>query len=357
MASYKQSVKLRIEEYLSKISYCISTNAINNEILKDLLISAFYFIKLGYFQVHFGNNNFIEYNKQLMSVCGLCKKLEYNIVTDCGHNFCKWCLMRDFLKKTSGNLLGKIVCNHCRCDISSNLLYKVFGSTKKVTEIRSNAKKKLMIEEIPKFNCEICLKSYNIEDGLTLDCEHRYCKPCLESHIEYLINSNKVSESEFCCPSCKIEISPFIVQGNFAELNLKFLNLRSNNYKPSSELYVFKKCPFCDSCMEIPTKLKKLTCAGCKRTYCPQCNENHPTPGCLNTKTHFTANTKNCPKCGEAIEKESGCNFVKCPWPRCKDTCFCYICLKVLQKPQHYSHYFQHGPYGETCNTIDGIPE
>lgn len=40
-----------------------------------------------------------------------------------------------------------------------------------------------------------------------------------------------------------------------------------------------------------------------------------------------------CPICNELVEKESGCNFMTCSYPSCKNkkAYFCYICGTKLQ--------------------------
>ena len=70
-------------------------------------------------------------------------------------------------------------------------------------------------------------------------------------------------------------------------------------------------------------------------------------------------NFTKCPKCKTPVEKESGCNFMKCRWPGCKDSYFCLLCNKALtvidkQINDHYTHYRLSGPFGKTCNTMDG---
>ena len=164
--------------------------------------------------------------------------------------------------------------------------------------------------------------------------------------------------------------------------------------------------------MEIEADLKRFTCFNCKKTYCPQCNNDHPIKiPCENfqnlkqqeienekkkaqnnyanknlpknnvaaqrsvsvglqkkqeqkknnekiaekqpekqpekknaaetqaekkkreealTLEFLNNNCKKCPKCKTPIEKESGCNFMKCRWPACKDSYFCLLCEKAL---------------------------
>jgi hypothetical protein len=67
--------------------------------------------------------------------------------------------------------------------------------------------------------------------------------------------------------------------------------------------------------------------------------------------------SKKCPKCKNFVLKDSGCNFIKCRWPGCKDSFFCYLCSSPLKSTQHYSHYKSSGPFGRTCNKLDNIKD
>ena len=359
-------IQERLEDYLCKISFCIRTNDTNEEPLRDLLISAYYFLRQINITPKVKIQHKIQYENNLTDVCVLCSTIQYNIITPCGHKSCRACLKSYFLHKTSGTLLGKIHCFECESEIPSNLIYKVFGSVKIVSNIR---KASGYIPILSMFRCEICTNDYPVEEGITIECDHRFCEPCLKAYMNDLICTNKVADTEFCCPKCPTEIDANIVQGLFSAENEKhlyhrYLDFKANYFKPKSDDFAFKRCPFCETFMEISVKSKEITCVGCKKVYCPQCNTLHQGKLCENyIKSHSENEKVNseaeklCPKCKEGIDKENGCNFVQCPWPKCKNTFFCYLCLKVLTRMQHYNHYSSQGPYGNTCNTLEGIKE
>ena len=352
-------IRKKIEDYLALLTLCIRNNETSKrEEIEDLLISINYFLKEENFTPRVSIGHKLKSPNSLTFICRLCNTQQYNIKTDCGHQFCRFCLKNSFLQQTNNTLLGKIVCPTCKVDVSSCIMYKTFGSTKKVSEIQQKAKKELGIyDHIPMFKCKICILEFSVEEGITLDCDDRFCKLCLDTYIKDLIYSNKVTENEFCCPICLKEISSFVVQGNFSqEVYEKYLDFKMNYYKPTKN-YVFKKCPFCESLMEIYVETKSVNCKGCNKTFCPQCNEPHTSKNCRSTKNSIEIHEKVCPKCGEAVEMINGCNFMKCPWPQCKNSFFCYVCLKPLSRLQHYSHYFTKGPYGNTCNTLEGIKD
>ena len=346
----------KLENYLSRISYCLRTNETNSEVLQNLLISINYFLKDTDLTVKVNLSHTLLHENPLTSLCPECKTFQYNIPLPCGHSFCRSCLKVHLLAQTSGNLSTSIACPSCFSELPQTFRYKVFG----IPQVMRIQRERGVVSEVSTFRCEVCLETVPVENGITLECDHRFCNKCLEMHMTELINENRVGDSEFCCPKCGGVINAEVVQGNLSkELNMKYLDFRTNHFKPDSEESVFKKCPFCPALMEISIFLKEIQCRGCKKIYCPQCNELHTGKKCRNkeiaeSKVEGSENKK-CPKCGEGIEKCEGCNFVECPWPACHKTFFCYICLKTLTRIQHYTHYTNSGPYGNTCNTLDGI--
>lgn len=109
-----------------------------------------------------------------------------------------------------------------------------------------------------------------------------------------------------------------------------------------------KPCPFpgCPSISHVEriTRTEPITCAACSFTYCFRCNDHsigdHQPATCAMTEawiakatdqaetvTWLMANTKNCPKCRSAIEKNGGCMHMTCR--KTAGGCgheFCWLC-------------------------------
>ncbi|OMJ95579.1 hypothetical protein SteCoe_998 [Stentor coeruleus] len=388
-----------------------------------------------------------------LSTCDKCKKNEGQTF-NCPHKYCLECLR---IKAEESYKKGEIDLVKCDCgiEIPETAVAESFGS--RAIYLHNKEKYLLAIAEEAdaiKFTCGICMGQYKIENGITLDCDHRYCEECMKQYFTERINSSNVSDKEFVCPDCQNPVEHNIIRGVVGEvLYEKYLNFAFRNWKPE-EGNILKFCAFCDGAAEIPADLKVFKCPKCKKTYCPQCNQKHdkkitcddfaqmgeeekkeynqekvreevkkapnqerireeekivpqvkgnqknipqnPIPNkkqpgqyAKNSKAkeqqerkivkkveqiknskkadlsknenssldYVMKNCKQCPKCKQFVERDSGCNFIKCRWPGCTDSYFCFLCGIALTAKDHYSHYKLSGPFGKTCNKIDGIKE
>ena len=134
----------------------------------------------------------------------------------------------------------------------------------------------------------------------------------------------------------------------------------------SSSRYV-RACPqpLCDLVVEVRSDaatLKNVTC-GAGHTFCFDCSETpHEPASCKNAlkwserdkseglgTAWIVANTKACPKCDQRIEKNQGCNHMRClatskkGGAQCQHE-FCWQCLKP------WSEHIAPGGRGYQCN-------
>merc|ERR1739848_632876 len=91
---------------------------------------------------------------------------------------------------------------------------------------------------------------------------------------------------------------------------------------------------------EAPQYLK-LVCDVCQEATCFTCGQAYHCPATCDqvahweeksqddseTKNWLQANTKPCPQCKTPIEKDNGCNHMKCRKPTCRFE-FCWLCLQ-----------------------------
>jgi hypothetical protein len=119
------------------------------------------------------------------------------------------------------------------------------------------------------------------------------------------------------------------------------------------------RCPSasCDYQAYINRDSKLFDCVKCRHAYCLRCMKpcgaSHYPCGPVRKEDHGALlrrlGFKACPKCGEGLQKEAGCNFVKCPSAHCRGhTYFCWLCKELLTIESHYSH-FPSGPFADKC--------
>lgn len=185
--------------------------------------------------------------------------------------------------------------------------------------------------------CPSCYSSIQGEDMIGMDCGHYLCKVCYKNYLTESVNEGLVSIYTKCpIPECSIIVS-----------NNLFKNLLDSDlYKKYQKFILFsfvdnqndvKWCP-ASGCTNVAIYPKiqprKILCS-CGYSWCFSCgNESHRPLSCElykewnirinkdDTRLWILANTKECPKCKNAIQKNEGCMHMTC---KCGYE-FCWIC-------------------------------
>ncbi len=183
-------------------------------------------------------------------------------------------------------------------------------------------KPKPPVEEGP-LDCPICYTENVPDDEIRAlsKCGHRYCQACLEAHFKTLIEDGKVNSEEFKCPDPNCSETPEIFElqnlltREVFDKYLQFLAL--SEIKNDSNL---RWCPnkACGQPILWDPEIQKVDCPACHTTFCFLCKQPwHEGSNCPIVLTkedkEFVkyikgqgTRTKPCPKCGFAIEKNSG---------------------------------------------------
>ena len=186
--------------------------------------------------------------------------------------------------------------------------------------------------------CVICGDSADEVEMLSLECRHSFCTQCWKDHIEESINNGK-SDNITCmqakCPQLIVDpnwLAPIISP----ETMKKFITFWVNAFVEVNP--VWKQCPSanCEYIVKVEGT-RELRCL-CGYISCPSCPlEGHEPATCSEMKQWevkskddsgtfewMKLNTQDCPKCGWPIEKNQGCNAMRCA--KCNHE-FCWICL------------------------------
>ena len=209
-------------------------------------------------------------------------------------------------------------------------------------------------------NCLVCYNEFLGKDGdndandvVTVDeCEHAFCRDCLQQHSQHVIFSRKLP---IPCPckndpnkACTVYLTAGLVESLLSPSSSSPNNdddgedvtaqrawrlyQRLNRLRADPSLLT---CPWCDALVEQPQREgdeeppscetpTSLSCGECRRTFCPIHGSAHPQETCAQylkrqkttlekqTERALDRYTRACSHCGGRIQKGSGCDHVVC---------------------------------------------
>ncbi|EGT55876.1 hypothetical protein CAEBREN_30176 [Caenorhabditis brenneri] len=208
--------------------------------------------------------------------------------------------------------------------------------------------------------CEICCETTEL---VGLDCNHRSCKECWKAYLTEKIKDGQ-AEIECMDSKCKLLLEDAKVieyLSNDEKLIQSYRRLILNKYVQSNMFLCW--CPGADCGRAVKSSYgdsHQITCP-CGTKFCFKCsNEWHEPVSCHHMKlwvnkcgqnsetaNWILKNTKDCPKCLAQIEKNGGCNYIRCTNPACGFQ-FCWICLKA---------WSVHAQAWYNCNSFDQAAE
>ncbi|KAF1767074.1 hypothetical protein GCK72_007032 [Caenorhabditis remanei] len=216
------------------------------------------------------------------------------------------------------------------------------------------------VEESKEGDCDICCSSGVL---IGLDCNHMACKECWNKYLKEKIVDNGICEIECMVPDCNLlmEESKIANYTTNSFILAKYRYQSINGYVAASSR--LKWCPGndCGRIVKIPDAETRLIMCKCETRFCFNCClEFHDPIDCRlmkkwlkkcsddsETSNWMNTNTKDCPKCSVPIEKNGGCNHMRCTNNKCKHE-FCWLCMKAWQ---------YHKENGYKCNIFDESKE
>lgn len=243
----------------------------------------------------------------------------------------------------------------------------------------------------PETMCDICASNiHSDEEPVQVPCLHQFCRSCWEGYLTVKIEDGEVQD--ILCPAfdchhlVPVDVIEKVVSPHMVKRYLQFDIEAFVDRNPSIKWCPYPNCgravrlPESDA---VPQELMSMNCAsplaashsvGCGNGhyFCWEClGKPHAPCGCEKWKEWhekiaelkpeelentyadtenaanclwMVVNSKPCPNCKSPIQKNEGCNHMKCP--KCKYD-YCWVCLEGWKK--HVSSgYFR-------CNRFEAV--
>lgn len=191
-----------------------------------------------------------------------------------------------------------------------------------------------------KMECPICSSKFQIDkDIITLDCDHRICKECLQNWLNVKMEMGQWELENFKCFSLNCK--------QLVDCNIIKHVLGDEKFAKMCDKLAAKYCITCPHCQfqfinELKAE-KKINCLNCKKPICAKCNDKqHEGQACprlfeiamkalKNEKMNF------CPDCFEIYVKDDKCAHVTCF--KCS-TEFCFECSCYREPTLNHGNHF-----------------
>ena len=193
--------------------------------------------------------------------------------------------------------------------------------------------------------CEICLEDFSLLDctNYFLNCNCILHNKCFDDMVKAAVENNTLPIK---CPNCKVQIHPNFIEDSIRNANPQLLpkydKFSMNNFlQNNSDEYSSCPTPGCEYMFFFNPGDFNYVCPMCTKHYCLNCKDEwHVGMTCQEYKDSRDVNKlddqffkfvkgakfKMCPKCKYWVEKNQGCNHMKC---RCGAD-FCYLCGQLM---------------------------
>jgi ariadne-1 len=192
------------------------------------------------------------------------------------------------------------------------------------------------------FTCPVCCSDDVPVSALPqTTCGHDYCGDCWAHYVGGKLEDGKFTRIRCMEPSCDVLLPAALVREVLpAPAYERYASFQARSFVETNRLATWCPAPGCDNAVVLDSAADPLDvrCA-CGHRFCFRCNaEAHAPATCANvvdwakqcesdgeTAKWLQVNTKDCPKCGVAVEKNGGCQHMSCV--KCNHQ-YCWHCLK-----------------------------
>ncbi|KAL2927504.1 putative E3 ubiquitin-protein ligase ARI1 [Bienertia sinuspersici] len=203
--------------------------------------------------------------------------------------------------------------------------------------------------------CLVCMEDVRCNEATQMDCEHSFCNNCWTEHFIMQImegHSRRIRK---------------LVSKKNQDLVKRFDRSLLESYIEENKLVRWcPSVPHCGNAIRVESDVLCEVECKCGLQFCFNClSEAHSPCSCLMwelwTKKWkdeslsvkwIMVNAKNCPSCKKPVEKNGGCNIVKCVWKCLQAKSYNHECgryvepgeeIELSRKSLHrYIHYYDH---------------
>eukprot|EP00052_Salpingoeca_macrocollata_P035743 m.15672 g.15672 ORF g.15672 m.15672 type:complete len:501 (+) comp8574_c0_seq1:112-1614(+) len=180
-----------------------------------------------------------------------------------------------------------------------------------------------------------------------LSCMHVACRECWKNYLEERLSINQECLITCLASGCGLLVPRSRVQACLQGRTLEtYQRSIAESYVQSKSNMKWCPTPDCNSVISpdhgaAVSQLQVLECKQCQQQFCFTCGENHVPSSCQmlrefkhrcdsegDNMSWLKDNTKECPKCCSFIEKNGGCNWIKCS--KCGFE-FCWLCGRAIK--------------------------
>eukprot|EP00041_Stephanoeca_diplocostata_P033193 m.1091494 g.1091494 ORF g.1091494 m.1091494 type:complete len:492 (-) comp24288_c0_seq6:4833-6308(-) len=212
-----------------------------------------------------------------------------------------------------------------------------------------------IMKSAPMGECLVCMDEDQL---LALHCGHFACRSCWNGHIESQMSSKTTCMT--CIGTDCYASVPYTKIQDFLRVDTfqKYNNALCDMFVTSKKN--LKWCPTPDCGTVVKAEYGgAVMCRRCNESFCFQCGYEHAPASCKDMKEFLekhsdvakdvlwlSMNAKECPRCHTFIQKEGGCNWMKCR--QCSYE-FCWLCFKAIKHSEIDAAGGSH-----RCNTYNG---
>ena len=187
------------------------------------------------------------------------------------------------------------------------------------------------------FFCEVCLMDKGSTEGFSMGCGHMFCVDCWGESLSVGVKDTSTGGTCLSYKCDEVVTASMVTAMASPAVATKWRHFEQRNFVLMAKNMVWCPGQGCSNAFisRAPVKLVKCTC-GCN--FCFRCGkESHAPVACTSLEAwqekcgseSETANwllsyTKKCPMCASRIEKNQGCNHMKCINKACRHE-FCWV--------------------------------